>query len=259
MDDQSKVFLEKLERSATHCALAADCLAKATVLLRKVREHRIVVHSGKAKASNSACSKEATAFFEEEKKHKDQCVLYNSLADDLKNQAISHARTASTKMFFHPQYNLGPFDNLLVFLQRLPPKKAAETLKHMIAIVTNHEIETLMQEEEIKIARGKKSLWVIPCFRLMEFVVKNALFCASIKINHNLNFSTNFLGFRVASLQYQGKMSQIRSIAYERLEMFQKRRHNLLTISAFLCFLFRKIFTFPNNFVSLEMKRLLEK
>ena len=222
-------FLEVLGRAAIHFNLAADCLAKAT------------------------------AFLEEAKKDKAQKKHFKSLALDLKNQAIEHSRKASVKMFFHPQYNLGPFGDLLGFLQRLPPKKAAETLKHMFAIVTNHEIETFMQEEETKIARGKKSLWVIGYFRLMEFVVKTALFCKRIKIEHKLNFSTNFLGFRVASLQCQGKMAQMRSIAFERLEMFQKRRHNLLTISAFLCFLFRKIFQFPRNFVSLQMKRLLEK
>jgi hypothetical protein len=222
-------FLQVLDRAAIHCNLAANFLAKST------------------------------AFLEEAKKDKAQKKHFKSLALDLKNQAIVHSRNALTKMFFHPQYNLQPFANLLVFLQRLPPKKAAETLKHMIAIVTNHEIETFMQEEETKIARGKKSLWVIGSFRLMEFVVKNALFCERIKIEHKLNFSTNFLSFRVASLQCQGKMAQMRSIAFERLEMFQKRRHNLLTISAFLCFLFRKIFQFPRNFVSLQMKRLLEK
>lgn len=222
-------FLNVLDRTASHCYLAAASLAKATV------------------------------FLDEAKKDKKKRGRYKSLAVDLKNQAIEHSRNALTKMFFHPQYNPQPFENLLVFLQRLPPKKAAETLKHMIAIVRNYEISTFMQEEEIKIVRGKKSLWVIPYFRLMEFVVKNALSCERIKIKHKMNFATNFLGFRVASLQYQGKMAQMRSIAFERLEMFQKRRHNLLTISAFLCFLFRKIFQFPNNFVSLEMKRLLKK
>jgi hypothetical protein len=222
-------FLKVLGRAAIHFNLAADCLAKATAFLKEAKKDK------------------------KKKKH------FRSLALDLKNQAIEHSRKASVKMFFHPQYNLGPFGDLLGFLQRLPPKKVAETLKHMFAIVTNHEIETFMQEEETKIARGKKSLWVIPYFRLMEFVVKTALFCERIKIEHKLNFSTNFLGFRVASLQCQGKMAQMRSIAFERLEMFQKRRHNLLTISAFLCFLFRKIFQFPRNFVSLQMKRLLEK
>jgi hypothetical protein len=222
-------FLDVVGRSALHLSLASDCLAKST------------------------------AFLEEAKKDKKQRKHFKNLAVDLKNQAIIHSHNASTKIFFHPQYNLQPFANLLVFLQRLPPKKAAETLKHMIAIVTNHEIETFMQEEETKIARGKKSLWVIANFRIIEFVVKTALFCERIKFKHKMNFSTNFLGFRVASLQCQGKMAQMRSIAFERLEMFQKRRHNLLTISAFLCFLFRKIFQFPRNFVSLQMKRLLEK
>ena len=222
-------FLQVLGRADIHCNLAADCLAKATAFLKKAKKDKA------------------------QKKH------FKSLALDFSNQAIVHSRNASVKMFFHPQYNLGPFGDLLGFFQRLPPKKAAETLKHMFAIVTNHEIETFMQEEETKIAGGKKSLWVIAYFRLMEFVVKTALFCERIKIEHKLNFSTNFLGFRVASLQCQGKMAQMRSIAFERLEMFQKRRHNLLTISAFLCFLFRKIFQFPRNFVSLQMKRLLEK
>jgi hypothetical protein len=116
-----------------------------------------------------------------------------------------------------------------------------------------------MQEEEISVARRGKSLWALSYFRIMEFVVNNALFCESIKINRKLNFSTNFLGFRVASLQYQGKMAQMRSIAYEKLEMYQKRRLNLLNISAFLCFLFRKIFMFPDNYVSPPMRILLEK
>jgi hypothetical protein len=79
-----------------------------------------------------------------------------------------------------------------------------------------------MQDKDIRVARRGKSLWTLSYFRIMEFVVKNALFCESIKINHKLIFSTNFLGFRVASLQYQGKMAQMRSIAYEKLEMYQK-------------------------------------
>lgn len=222
-------FLDVLSRSALNLSLASDCLAKANGFLEEAKTDRV------------------------RKKH------LRRLALDFSNQAIEHSRKALTILFFHPQYNSKPFENLLGFLQRLPPKKAAETLNHMIAIVTNHEIETFMQEEETKIARGKKSLWVVPYFRIIEFVVKTALFCERIKFKHNLNFSTNFLGFRVASLQCQGKMAQMRSIAFERLEMFQKRRHNLLTISAFLCFLFRKIFQFPRNFVSLQMKRLLEK
>lgn len=244
---ESQHFLKQLKIAATCCASASDSLTKASSLLNIIRQRRKDARLSR-KEGNSAClGKDALL------------ICYKKEAEDLKKKAKVEAHQAAVTMFFHPQYNLQLFENLLGFLQRLPPKQAAETLNHMIAIVTNHEIETFMQEEETKIARGKKSFWVVPYFRLMEFVVKTALFCERIKFEHKLNFSTNFLGFRVASLQCQGKMAQMRSIAFERLEMFQKRRHNLLTISAFLCFLFRKIFTFPNNFVSLQMKRLLEK
>jgi hypothetical protein len=261
LEDQYYGFFEKLKGAAALCASAAYCLAEATALSEKVREHRIAVRSEKAKAREAACLKEATAFLEKAKEHEEQRVLCKNSALDLNEKAIDHSRHATVKMFFNPRYNSQPFGNLLVFLQRLPPKKAAETLKHIIAIVTNAEIKKFMQDEEIRVAtRGEKSLWVIPFFKLMEFVVKNALFCESIKINHKLNFSTNFLGFRVASLQYQGKMAQMRSIAYERLEMFQNRRHNLLTISAFLCFLFRKFLKLPKgHHYSPEMKKLLHK
>jgi hypothetical protein len=252
-------FFKKLEGSASLCASAANCLAEATALSEKEREHRIAVFSEKAKARNAACLKEATAFLEKAKEHEEQCVLYKSSVVDLNDQAFVHSRNALVKIFFNPQYDSQPFGDLLVFLQRLPPKKAAETLKHFIAIVTNDEVKKFMQEEEISVARRGKSLWALSYFRIMEFVVNNALFCESIKINRKLNFSTNFLGFRVASLQYQGKMAQMRSIAYEKLEMCQKRRLNLLNISAFLCFLFRKIFMFPDNYVSPPMRILLEK
>lgn len=183
----------------------------------------------------------------------------NCLAESTAISEKAKAGNALVKIFFNPLYNSKPFENLLVFLQRLPPKKAAEILKHFIAIVTNDEVKKFMQEEEIRVARGDKSLWALSYFKIMEFVVNNALFCESIKINHKLNFSTKFLGFRVASLQYQGKMAQMRSIAYERLEMYQKRRLNLLNISASLCFLFRKIFMFPDNYISSPMRILLEK
>jgi ubiquitin-protein ligase len=43
--------------------------------------------------------------------------------------------------------------------------------------MTNTEIKNFMEEEE--------SLWAIAYFRVMESVFKNALFCESIKINHN--------------------------------------------------------------------------
>ena len=249
--DQYYGFFKKLEGSAAYCVLAADCLEKATAFSEKVREHRIAVDSfKKANARNAAC-------LEKVKEHEEQRILYKSSAVDLLNQAIDHSRHALAEMFFHPRYSSQPFGNLLVFLQRLQPKKAAETLKHIIVIMTNAEVKKFMEEEEIRESnRGKKSLWAIAYFRIMESVVKNALFCESIKINHKLNF----LGFRVASLQYQGKMSQMRSIAYERLEMFQKRRHNLLTISAFLCFLFRKFLALPKgHHYSPEMKKLLLK
>lgn len=249
-------FIKKLQIADAFCSSAADYLKTASSLLAKVKEHKIASRS--AKASKSACLKEAT----DSKNANEQDslrVLYKKEAKDLKKKANDEAHKAALTMFFHPQYTPQPFDNLLGFLQRLPSKQAAEVLKQIIAIVANAEIKTFLEDESEKIARGKKSLWAIGYFRLMEFVVKNALFCENIKINHKLNLSTNFLGFRVASLQYQGKMAQMRSIAFERLEMFQKRRHNLLNISAFLCFLFRKIFRFPGNFISTPMRSLLKK
>lgn len=240
-------FFDKLERAAAYSASAADCLAKATAFSEKVREYRFPVHSEKENARNAACLKEAQA--------------QAKAVRDLNDQAIHHSNNAVFTMFFDARYSSEPFENLLVFLQRLPPKKAAKTLKHIIAIVTNVEVKKSVQRVEIIVSTGGKNtyLWKIHYFRLMEFVVKKALFCESIKINHRLNFSTNFLSFRVASLQYQGKMSQMDSIAYERLEMFKKKRLNLLTISAFLCFLFRKVFKFPNNYISPQMRRLLNK
>lgn len=244
---QSQQFLGQLNIAATCCASASNSLTKAKSLLDKVRQRRKAAHFSR-KAGNAACLE------------KDELrVIYKKEAKALEKEANDEAHKAALTMFFHPQYNLQPFENLLCFLQRQSPKQAAETLKKIIAIVANAEIKAYMEEEAEKIARGKKSLWAIPYFRRMEFVVTNALFCDNIKINHKLNMSTNFLGFRVASLQYQGKMAQMRSIAFERLEMFQKRRHNLLNISAFLCFLFRKIFRFPGNFISTPMRSLLKK
>ena len=183
----------------------------------------------------------------------------NWLAEGTALSEKAKACNELVKIFGNPRYNSQPFENLLGFLQRLPPKKAAETLKYIIAIMTNDVVKKIMQDKDIRVAKSDKSFWALSYFKIMEFVVKNALFCESIKINHKLNFSTNFLGFRVASLQYQGKMAQMRSIAYEKLEMCQKRRLNLLNISAFLCFLFRKIFMFPDNYVSPPMRILLEK
>jgi len=257
---QNQGFFKNLEIAAAFCASASDSLREANSILKKVREHGIAARSEKAKASKAACLKEVTSHLQKAEEHNENRVDFKIYAERLKKEANDKERNAFKIMFYHPQYNSQPFENLLVFLQRLQPKKAAETLKQIIAIVTNAEIKIYVEDEAEEIARGKKSLWAIAYFRVMESVVKNALFCESIKINHKLNFSTNFLGFRVASLQYQGKMSQMRSIAYERLEMFQKRRHNLLTISAFLCFLFRKFLRLPKgHHYSPEMKKLLLK
>jgi len=272
---QNQGFFKNLEIAAAFCASDSDSLREANSILEKVREHRIAALSEKAKAiehriaarsekekaSKAACLKEVTSHLQKAEEHNENRVDFEIYAERLKKEEHDKERNAFKIMFYHPQYNSQPFENLLVFLQRLQPKKAAETLKQIIAIVTNAEIKIYVEDEEAEeIARGKKSLWAIAYFRVMESVVKNALFCESIKINHKLNFSTNFLGFRVASLQYQGKMSQMRSIAYERLEMFKKRRHNLLTISAFLCFFFRKVLALPKgHHYSLEMKKLLLK
>jgi len=254
--DQYYDFFFKLKEAATYCDSAADCLAKADAFSEKAGEHRIAFCSEKANAGKD------NSFLEKAKNHHEQYLFYKKSALDLMYQAIDHSRHAIAEMFLNPRVNSQPFANLLVFLQRLSPKKTAETLKNIIAIVTNAEVKKFIQEEEeeeIRVASGKKTLWAISYFRAMEIVFKNALFCESIKINHRLNSSTNFLGFRVASLQYQGKMAQMHSIAYERLEMSQKRRHNLLNISAFLYFLFRKIFQFPGNIISTSMRSLLNK
>jgi hypothetical protein len=254
-DDQYYGFFISLKEAAAYCASAADYYAKSTYFSEKAREHRIAFSSEKENAGK------ADSFLEKVKKHQEQYFLYKKSALDLIYQAINHSRHALDAMFFNPRYSSQPFANLLVFLQRLSPKKAAETLKNIIVIMTNAEVKKFMQEEEIRVSRGlrEKNLWAISYFRVMEIVFKNALFCESIKINHRLNFSTNFLGFYVASLQYQGKMAQMHSIVYERLEMSRKRRHNLLNISAFLYFLFRRIFKFPGNIISTSMKRLLNK
>ena len=246
-DDQYYGFFNSLKKAAAYCASAADCYAKSTAFSEKVREYRIA-------CSERANAGKADSSLEEAKKHKKSAL-------DLIYQAIDHSNHALDAMFFNPRYSSQPFANLLVFLQRLSPKKAAETLKNIIVIMTNDKVKKFMQEEEIRVARGlrERNLWAISYFRVMEIVIKNALFCESIKINHRLNFSTNFLGFYVASLQYQGKMAQMHSIAYDRLEMSRKRRHNLLNISAFLYFLFRRIFKFPGNIISTSMKRLLNK
>lgn len=103
------------------------------------------------------------------KNHHEQYLFYKKSVLDLMYQAIDHSRHALTEMFLNPRVNSQPFANLLVFLQRLSPKKAAETLKNIIAIVTNAEVKKFIQEEEIRVASGekKKTLWAISYFRVM--------------------------------------------------------------------------------------------
>lgn len=260
-----RIFLDMLNEVDILCRLAEVSLKKATNLSCSEQLHR-----------NAICLKE-----EEESKNKYvglekvvslmEIQTLKDCADSLKCSADCLRREAEAKSYraflvlsgYKSSDNLY-FRKLLVFLQELQPKQAAKTLGHLKAIVMDkviREIFDSLDEQERKKARKKQTnMRLLYRWKFMEFVVKNALFCESIKINHNLYSSTDFLGFPVALLQYQGKMSQMRSIAYEPLKMFKRRRLNLLTISAFLYFLCRKFLTLPKgHHYSPEMKKLLLK
>jgi hypothetical protein len=255
MSDRPQTFISKLTEAATQCALAAKSFCESEDLLQKALTCKINARLERAKIKNS----DAKDCIEKAREFESERASCKKLAENCKRNSQIFGRNACTIFFFHPQFDLAPFRNLLFFLQRLSPKEASETLYKIIVIVTNPDIKAFIKEEEEKIAKGKKSLYAVGHFTIMEFVVKNALFCEKIRVNHKLNFSTKFLRYDLASLQYQGKMAQMRSIAFERLEMFKKQRHNLLTISAFLYFFFRSIFNFPGNFVSLPMRSLLSR
>jgi len=245
-----KSFFNALMRAHNFCVSAANCNIEAANLLRKAKTHKDVV----------CLLKKQKAGGRERQSHNDASSHLKALADLLIKDADANSHKAFLLLFGYERYD--DFCNLLAFLQTLQPKQAAEILKHLIAVVTNGTIAKTIEEEEAKVAKGKKTLFRLDRWHMMLFVVQNALFCERIKINHRLCFSTNILSFRVASLQYQCKMAQIRCIRlpHEPLKMFKKRRLNLLTISASLCFLCRKFLTLPaRHHFSLELKRLLQK
>lgn len=252
-----KNFIEALKRATIFCDSAADCNNRAANFLRDAESHKYAVRLLK-KQSKNAEGPEREASLIERKSHNDTASQLTALADLLIKEADANSHNAFLLLFGYESYD--DFRNLLAFLQTLHPKQAAEILKHLIAIVSNQKIAETVEKEAAKVERGKKTLLRIDRWKDMHFVVQNALFCARIQINHGLFFRVNFLGFRVASLQYQGKMAQMRTIAYEPLKMFKRRRLNLLNCSAFLYFLFRKVLTLPaGHHVSDEMKRLLKK
>jgi len=248
-----------LKRASVTCSLAADHKRKAANLLTKAKNHKDMVQSLKKKNKDSE-GPEKEASLRERHLHNEAASHLKTLADLFTNEADAKSYDAFLILFGYERYV--DFRCLLAFLQTLQPRQAAEILKHLITIVTNEKIVKTIEEEEAKVAKGKKTLFRLDRWHMMLFVVQNALFCERIKINHRLCFSTNILSFRVASLQYQCKMAQIRCIRlpHEPLKMFKKRRLNLLTISASLCFLCRKFLTLPaRHHFSLELKRLLQK
>ena len=240
-----KNFFEALRCAAILCFLAADCINKAANFLKEAETHKDAVRSSKRESRNAE-GPEREASLRERKSHNEAASQLKALAELLIKEADANSHNAFLLLFGYESYD--DFRNLLAFLQTLQPKQAAEILKHLIAIVRNQKIAETVEEEEVKVARGKKTLLRIDRWKVMHFVVQNALFCARIRINHRLFFPVNFLGFRVASLQYQGKMAQMRTIAYEPLKMFKRRRLNLLNCSAFLYFLFRKVLRVPAGY-----------
>ena len=246
----TEFFLKRLECAFLNCCSAVDHYRRAANLLIEAKNHKDAAHLLKKQKANGP----------ERQSHNDAALHLKTLADLFTNEADAESYDAFLILFGYERYV--DFRCLLAFLQTLQPRQAAEILKHLITIVTNEKIVKTIEEEEAKVAKGKKTLFRLDRWHMMLFVVQNALFCERIKINHRLCFSTNFLGFHVASLQYQGKMAQIKCIQFpsEPLKMVKKRRRNLLTISAFLCFLCRKFLTLPvGHHVSQEMKRLLQK
>jgi hypothetical protein len=250
-------FFVALKHADILCGLAADCNNRAANLLREAESHKDEVRSLKKQSKNAEGS-EREASLKKKQSHNEAASQLKTSAELLIKEADANSHNAFLLLFGYKSYD--DFRNLLAFLQTLHPKQAAEILKHLIAIVTNQKITEMIQEEAVKVARGKKTLLRLDRWKVMNFVVQNALFCERIKINHRLYFPTNFLRFHVASLQYQGKMAQMRTIAYEPLKTFKRRRLNLLNCSAFLYFLFRKVLTLPaRHHFSLEFKRLLQK
>ena len=253
----SEKFFVALKHAAILCGLAADCNNRAANLLKEVETHKDAVRSLKKESKNEK-GLEREAYLKERHLHNETASQLQALAELLIKEADANSHKAFLLLFGYESYD--DFRNLLAFLQTLQPKQAAEILKHLIAIVTNQKITEIIHEEAVKVARGKKTLLRLDRWRVMNFVVQNALFCERIKINHRLYFPTNFLRFHVASLQYQGKMAQMRTIAYEPLKMFKRQKLYLINCSAFLYFFFRKVLKLPaRHHVSQEMERLLKK
>lgn len=221
-------YLKALKSATDFCVSAAICNSKADKLLREAESHKDAIRSLKKQSKNTE-GPEREAYLKERHLHNETASQLQALAELLIKEADANSHNAFLLLFGYERYP--DICNLLAFLQTLHPKQAAEILKYLIAIVTNQKIAKTIQEEEEKVARGKKTLLRLDRWKVMNFVVQNALFCARIRINHRLFFPTNFLGFCVASLQYQGKMAQMRTIAYESLKMFKRRRLNLLSIS----------------------------
>ena len=253
-----KNFFEALRSANEFCVSSAICNSKADELLRKAESHKDVVRSLK-KLSKNAKGSESEAYLKERHLHNETASQLQALAELLIKEADANSHNAFLLLFGYESYD--DFRNLLSFLQTLQPKQAAEILKYLIAIVRNQKIAETVEDEAAKVARGKKTLLRIYRWKDMHFVVQNALFCARIRINHRLYFPTKFLRFHVASLQYQGKMAKMRTIAYEPLKMFKRQRLNLLNCSAFLYFLFFiKVLKLPaRHHVSQEMEKLLKK
>jgi hypothetical protein len=255
-----KIFFDALKRASVICSSAADCNNRAANLLIEAERHKDEVRLLKKKNKDSK-GPEKEASLRERHLHNETASQLQALAELLIKEADAISYDAFLILFGYERYV--DFRCLLAFLQTLQPRQAAEILKHLITIVTNEKIAKTIEEEEAKVAKqSKKTLFRLDRWHMMLFVVQNALLCERIKINHRLNFSTNFLSFHVASLQYQGKMAQIRCIQIpsEPLKMFKKRRLNLLTISAVLCFLCRKFLTLPErHHISQELNRLLQK
>lgn len=152
----TKFFLQKLKRAFFNCCSAAKHYREAANLLIEAERHKGKVRSLK-KESKNAKGSEREASLRERQSHNDAASHLKTLAELLIKEADAISYDAFLILFGYERYV--DFRCFLAFLQTLQPRQAAEILKHLITIVTNEKIAKTIEEEEAKVAKGKKTLY----------------------------------------------------------------------------------------------------